>query len=144
MRHGLFIGNERVEPADGRYFPDIDPATEEVMVEVARGGASDVDRAARAAEAAMAGPWRQLAPAERGQLLFKLAKVVAANREELARLETQDMGKPLGEARGDIDGVVATLRYNAGAADKMEGEYHSPRARRHRFHAAGAARRHGP
>jgi len=122
MRHRLFIGNERVEPADGRYFPDIDPATEEAFCEVARGGAGDVDRAARAAEAAMAGPWRRLAPAERGQLLFQLADLVAANREELARLETRDMGKPIGEARGDVDGVVATLRYNAGAADKMEGD----------------------
>jgi aldehyde dehydrogenase (NAD+) len=121
MRHKLFIGNEWVEPVDGIYFPNIDPATEEVTAEIARGGSRDVDRAVSAAQAATAGPWRKLAPAERGELLFKLSDIIAAHREELSRLETQDMGKPLKEARGDIDGVVATLRYNAGAADKMEG-----------------------
>jgi len=122
MRHKLFIGNDWVEPAEGKYLPDIDPATEEPTGEFARAGAPDVDRAVRAAAAAMQGPWQKLTPAERGGLLFKLADLVAGAREELARLETQDMGKPLSQARGDIDGVVATLRYNAGAADKMEGD----------------------
>jgi acyl-CoA reductase-like NAD-dependent aldehyde dehydrogenase len=70
----------------------------------------------------MKGPWSRLAPAERGALLFKLADAVAANREELARLETLDVGKPLKDSLGDVDGVMTTLRYNAGAADKMQGE----------------------
>jgi aldehyde dehydrogenase (NAD+) len=89
---------------------------------VPRGGSADVDRAVRAAEGAMRGPWARLAPAERGALLFKLADEIAAHRQELARLETLDVGKPLKESISDMDGVVATLRYNAGAADKMEGE----------------------
>ena len=122
MRHKLFIGNEWVEPAEKTYLPSIDPATEEPAAEFARGSAPDVDRAARAAAAAMRGPWSRLTPAERGRLLFKLADLVAGKREEIARLETQDMGKPLKESLGDVDGVVATLRYNAGAADKMEGD----------------------
>ena len=69
----------------------------------------------------MAGPWREMAPAERGKLLFRLADAVEAAKDELALLETTDVGKPLRGARGDVEGVIATLRYNAGAADKMEG-----------------------
>ncbi len=69
----------------------------------------------------MSGPWREMAPAERGRLLFRLADAIEAARDELALLETTDVGKPLKGSRGDVDGVVATLRYNAGAADKLEG-----------------------
>jgi acyl-CoA reductase-like NAD-dependent aldehyde dehydrogenase len=122
MRHRLFIDDGWVEPAGGAHFATIDPATEEPIGEIARGGAADVDRAVKAADAAMKGPWSRLAPAERGALLFKLADAVAANREELARLETLDVGKPLKDSLGDVDGVATTLRYNAGAADKMQGE----------------------
>jgi len=122
MRHRLFIDHGWVEPTGGAHFATIDPATEEPIAEIARGGAPDIDCAVRAADAAMKGPWSRLAPAERGALLFKLADAVAANREELARLETLDVGKPLKDSLGDVDGVVTTLRYNAGAADKMQGE----------------------
>jgi aldehyde dehydrogenase (NAD+) len=122
MRHRLFIDDGWVEPAGGAHFATIDPATEEPIGEIARGGAADVDRAVKAADAAMKGPWSRLAPAERGALLFKLADVIAAHREELARLETLDVGKPLKDSLGDVDGVATTLRYNAGAADKMQGE----------------------
>jgi aldehyde dehydrogenase (NAD+) len=122
MKHELFINNECVAARTGAYFPTIDPATEEPTAEVARAGAEDVDRAVRAADAAMKGPWRKVTPQERGRLMFKLADLIAAHRDELARLETLDVGKPLKDSEGDVDGVVATLRYNAGAADKMQGE----------------------
>jgi aldehyde dehydrogenase (NAD+) len=88
---------------------------------VAHAAAEDVDRAVQAADRAMRGPWREVAPAERGRLLQRLAALVGAAREELAQLETSDMGKPIGQARGDVDGAVATLLYSAGAADKIEG-----------------------
>ena len=122
MRHKLFIDNDWDEAAGGASFPTVDPATEEPIAEVARAGAADVDRAVKAAAAAMKGPWARMAPAERGALLFKLADAIAGAREELARIETLDVGKPLRDSLGDVDGVVATLRYNAGAADKMEGD----------------------
>ena len=122
MRHRLFIAGGWVDPASGAHFATIDPATEEPIAEIARGGPADVDRAVRAADAAMKGPWSRLAPAERGALLFKLADTIAAHRDELARLETLDVSKPLKDSLGDVDGVVTTLRYNAGAADKMQGE----------------------
>jgi aldehyde dehydrogenase (NAD+) len=121
MRGKLFIEGQWVAPAAGRTFATIDPATEEPIEEVARADAADVERAVRAAHRAMRGPWGELAPAERGRLLLRLAELIGGAREELARLETLDMGKPISQARGDVDGVVATLVYNAGAADKIEG-----------------------
>src|SRR5215470_15327227 len=95
MSYRLFIDNDWVEAAGGAGFVTIDPATEEPIEEVARAGPADVDRAVRAAAAAMRGPWARLTPAERGALLFKLADAIAANRKELAQLETLDVGKPL-------------------------------------------------
>ncbi|MBV9634416.1 MAG: aldehyde dehydrogenase family protein [Methylobacteriaceae bacterium] len=121
MRAEHFIDGEWVRPASGRTFVTIDPSTEEPICEVGRGDAADIDRAVRAADRAMHGPWAELAPAERGSLLCKLAAAIGEAKEEIARLETVDVGKPLKESRGDVDGVVATLVYNAGAADKMEG-----------------------
>src|SRR5262249_17817812 len=122
MRHKLFINDEWVEPATGEYFATIDPATEEPAAEVARATPADVDKAVQAANAAMKGPWARLSPMERGSLMFKLADAIAAHRDEFARLETLDVGKPFRDSQGDVDGVVNTLRYNAGAADKMEGD----------------------
>ena len=118
---GHWIDGREVPSVDGRSFASIDPATEAPIADVARGGEIEIDRACRAAQAALQGPWGRLAPVERGALLFRLAELILAARDELAALESQDVGKPLREARGDIDGVVATLRYNAGAADKIEG-----------------------
>jgi acyl-CoA reductase-like NAD-dependent aldehyde dehydrogenase len=122
MRHKLYINQEWVDAASGAVFPTTDPATEEPIADIARADAADVDRAVCAADAAMRGAWRAIAPAERGRLLFRLADLVLQHRDELARLETLDVGKPLKDSLGDVDGVVATLRYNAGAADKMEGD----------------------
>jgi aldehyde dehydrogenase (NAD+) len=115
------IDGQTVASADGGTLPTIDPSTEQVIGDVARGGAAEIERAVAAADAARHGPWRDLTPADRGRLLYRLADLVAGQREALARLEACDVGKPIRAARGDIDGVVETLRYNAGAADKIEG-----------------------
>ncbi len=117
----LFIGGGFVRPQAGRTFENVDPSTEEPLGAVARGDAADVDRAVRAADAALRGAWRQITPAARGRLLLRLAERIAERKDEIARLETLDVGKPLKESRGDVDGVVSTLIYNAGAADKLEG-----------------------
>jgi aldehyde dehydrogenase (NAD+) len=118
---GHWIDGHAVPSADGRSFTTFDPSTEAPIAEVARGGAAEIDLACRAARRAQDGPWGAMAPAQRGLLLLRLAELILAAKDELAALESRDVGKPLREARGDIDGVVATLRYNAGAADKMEG-----------------------
>jgi len=117
----LFIDNEFRPASEGRRFTTIDPSTEAVLAEVARGGAEDVDIAVRGADAARRGPWHELTPAARGILLLRLADALEARTDEIARIETLDVGKPLRESRSDVAGVCATIRYNAGAADKMEG-----------------------
>jgi len=122
MRTDLFIDDTWRPAESGRRFATIDPATEQTVAEVARGDAADVDRAGRAADAARHGPWREMTPAERGRLLHRLADAIGARRDEIARLETLDVGKPLKDSQGDVDGVMSTLIYNAGAADKMQGE----------------------
>jgi aldehyde dehydrogenase (NAD+) len=117
----LFIDGAWTKPAAGRSFVTVDPSTEEAIGTVARADAADVDRAAVAADRALRGAWREMTPAARGRLLLRLAEAIGARKEEIALIETLDVGKPLKESRGDVDGVVATLIYNAGAADKLEG-----------------------
>ena len=122
MAKQLFIDGVWQAAHSGQAFPTIDPSSEQTIDEVARADATDVDQAVQAAARALHGSWRDVPPVERGALLYRLAERIAAARDELARMETRDVGKPLKVSLGDIDGVVATLRYNAGAADKMEGD----------------------
>ena len=100
MQAKLFIDGEWVAPAAGEWFATIDPSTEEPIQDVARADATDVDRAVRAAHRAMSGPWRDMAPAERGRLLLRLADAIATKREDLALLETIDVGKPHRDVNG--------------------------------------------
>jgi aldehyde dehydrogenase (NAD+) len=117
----LFISGGWTPARSGRTFEVVDPSTEEVAAEVARGGAEDVDDAVRAAREAF-GRWRRVTPAERGRLLYGVARELEARADEFAELETLDTGKPIGHARGEVSGCVAYLDYYAGAADKIHGE----------------------
>jgi aldehyde dehydrogenase (NAD+) len=116
------IGGEWVEPADGRTFATVDPATGDAIVEVAQGGAEDAERAAKAARAAFEGPLRKTNPAKRAGLMYSLAELIKANGDELAELESLDNGKPLAAAKGDVAASVNHLRYYAGWPTKIEGE----------------------
>jgi len=99
----------------------IEPATEAVLQEVPRADAAEVDAAvARAREAFPA--WRAIAPAERASLLHGLANALAGHQEELAQLEARNAGKPIADARGEMEMVVATFRYYAGAPERPLGE----------------------
>jgi acyl-CoA reductase-like NAD-dependent aldehyde dehydrogenase len=118
----LLIGGERTEAADGRTFETIDPATGEVICEVALGGPEDAARAAATARAALEGPLRKLNAAKRSSLMYALAELIKANGAELAELESLDNGKPLAAAKGDIAASVNHLRYYAGWPTKIEGE----------------------
>jgi aldehyde dehydrogenase (NAD+) len=120
--HKLLIGGEWVDAADGRTFETIDPATGEPICEVAQGGPEDVDRAVKAARAALDGPLKKVSPSKRSGLMYKLAELIKANGEELAELESLDNGKPLAHAGGDIAAAVNHLRYYAGWPTKIEGE----------------------
>ncbi len=118
----IFIDNEWVETADGNTFESIDPATEEVIAEVALAGPDDVDRAVKSASDAMKGEWGSLPPERRAALIARLGEVIAAHSEEIAALETRDMGKPIRESRANIARSVRTFQYYAGAVDKLLGD----------------------
>ncbi|MGL4554486.1 MAG: aldehyde dehydrogenase family protein, partial [Gemmataceae bacterium] len=114
----LFIDNEFVAPVEGGSFDTFNPATGEVIAKVAAGTAADIDRAVKAARKALeSGPWAKMDAAERGRLMFKLADLVEKHAEELAQLESLNCGKTIRDSRGDLGGVVNTLRYYAGWAD---------------------------
>jgi acyl-CoA reductase-like NAD-dependent aldehyde dehydrogenase len=118
----LLIGGERPEAAEGVTFETIDPATGDPIAAVAQAGPEDVDRAVRAAQAALDGPLRKVSPAKRASIMYALAELLKANGDELAELESLDNGKPLAAARGDIAASVNHLRYYAGWPTKIEGE----------------------
>jgi acyl-CoA reductase-like NAD-dependent aldehyde dehydrogenase len=99
----------------------MEPATEQVMAELPRAGAEEADAAiARAREAFPA--WRAMAPAVRSSLLHTLTDAIADRREDLARLEARNAGKPISDARGEMGMVVETFRYYAGAPERLTGK----------------------
>jgi aldehyde dehydrogenase (NAD+) len=120
----LLINNEWVNSVSGKRFPTINPATGEVICEVAEADAADVDKAVKAARAAFTnGEWSKMSATQRGELLYKLADLIEQNIEELASLETLDNGKPLNDSlNADLALVIACYRYYAGWADKIQGK----------------------
>jgi acyl-CoA reductase-like NAD-dependent aldehyde dehydrogenase len=99
----------------------VEPATERVLAEVPRAGVEEVDAAVARAKAAFRA-WRGMAPADRAQLLRQLAEAIETRHEDLARLEARNAGKPIGDARGEMEMVVETYRYYAGAPERLLGQ----------------------
>jgi len=120
----LFIDGQWTPARSGGTFATIDPATEEVIAQVAEGDAADVDLAVRAARKAFdEGPWPRMNARERGRIMLRLCDLIEAEIDELAALEALDNGKPVGDARsGDIPLALECLRYYAGWADKIQGQ----------------------
>jgi len=118
------IDGQWVDAVGGRTFETVNPATTDVIAQVAEGDAADVDKAVKAARKAFeSGPWAKMNASERGKLMFKLADLIEKNKEELARLETLDNGKPLRDSlNADVPLTVACYRYYAGWADKIQGK----------------------
>src|ERR1043166_734257 len=117
------IDGQWVDAAGGKTFENINPATNEVICRVAEGDAADVDKAVKAARKAFEGPWSKMSGAERGRLMYKLADLIEKNKEELARLETLDNGKPLRDSlNADVPLTIDCYRYYAGWADKNHGK----------------------
>src|SRR5918912_3813933 len=95
----LFIGGKWQDSVSGKTFPTTNPATGEVICQVAEGDKADIDLAVKAARKAFQeGPWPKMSAAERGRLLYKLADAIERNKEELAALESLDNGKPYNDA----------------------------------------------
>ena len=123
QRHKLLINGQWVEAASGKTFATYNPATGEVLAQVAEGAREDIERAVKAARAAFeTGPWSKLNASQRGRLIWKLADLIEQNLEELAELEMLDNGKPFKVARAaDVPLAVDLFRYMAGWATKIEG-----------------------
>lgn len=128
--YGLFINGKFVEPRSGRYFETINPATEEVLAEVAYGGAEDIDHAVQAARTAYEKVWSKMAGKERGKYLFRIARILQERSREFAVLESLDGGKPIRESRDvDIPLAAAHFFYHAGWADKLSYAFQGRRPR---------------
>jgi 1-pyrroline dehydrogenase len=116
-----FVGGGWVDAASGETMDVINPATGETIAEVPRCAAEDVDHAVGAANAALPG-WLDSTPKERSELLLKLASVLEDNAEELAQLESLNVGKPLMASRDEMPFSADNLRFFAGAARQLEGK----------------------
>jgi aldehyde dehydrogenase (NAD+) len=121
MQTKLFINNKFVDAVSGKTFPVVNPATEEVIAHVAAGEKADIDIAVAAARKAFQ-KWRTVNPSERTKLLLKLATLLEKHKEDYARLESTDNGKPVRDARGDISICIDLLEYYGGWADKLQGK----------------------
>jgi len=120
-QHKQFIGGEWVESSSGETMEVLNPATGEAIAEVPRGSAEDVERAVDAAKRAW-GEWQSKTPKDRMELLLGLADVIDENAEELARLESQNVGKPWWVAKDEPPAMSDCLRFFAGAARNLEGK----------------------
>jgi phenylacetaldehyde dehydrogenase len=122
--HKLLIDGEWVEAASGQTFETLNPATEEVLAEVAHGQAEDINRAVKAARKAFAddSPWRRMNASDRGRMIWKISELIEENADELAMLESLDNGKPYHIAKAADVALAADLfRYMAGWPTKIEG-----------------------
>ncbi len=119
----LFINGSYVDAECGARFESVNPATGEVLAAVARGGVADIDLAVAAAtDAWRDGRWRFMAPRDRMNVLFRLADLIEQRSDELALLDTLDMGKPITDSLTiDLPEVIVTFRYFAECIDKLEG-----------------------
>lgn len=134
--YGLFINGEFSDPASGKYFDTINPATEKKIASVADAGSKDVDRAVASARKAYDTVWSKMPAKERGKYIFRIARMIQERARELAVIESIDGGKPIRESR-DIDVPLAAAHffYYAGWADKID--YAVPGARSKSLGVAG-------
>ncbi len=122
IRHQLFIDGRFVDALDGQTLATLNPHDNSVIAEVAMAGPADIDLAVRAAQRAFPA-WSRLAAADRGRILLRLADLIEANAEELARLESLDTGHPLKDSLAlDVPRTAACYRYFGGMADKFQGD----------------------
>ncbi len=126
----MLIDGKWVNAASGKTFPTYNPATGEVLAQVAEGDRADIDLAVKAARKAFdSGPWTRLTASERGRLVWKLADLLEQHLEEFATLETLDNGKPLTVARAADVPLVRYVPLYGGMGDQ---------ARRHHYSHLGA------
>ena len=117
----LFIGGDYVDAIDGERFETVNPANLEAIASVSAANAKDVDAAVVAARKAFR-PWSRMVPRERMELMYRFTKLIDENAEQLAVLDTLDMGKPISDmVNVDVPSVIETIQFMAEYIDKMEG-----------------------
>ena len=121
MTELLIINGERVPASNGGTFEVFDPSSGQVLATVARATAADIDRAVETAHAALDGAWGAVVPAERGRIMQRIAQALRDQLEEIATLESRDNGKPLRQARTDVQVAARYFEFFAGIADKIMG-----------------------
>ncbi|MEV6539085.1 aldehyde dehydrogenase family protein [Streptomyces sp. NPDC051665] len=118
----LLLDGKQMPAADGRTFTVLDPSNGTALAQVALAGAADVDRAVAAARAAFTAPeWARMRSADRGRLLNRIAQAIRAEAGQLAHLESRDVGKPLAQAKADVEAAARYFEFYAGLVDKLGG-----------------------
>lgn len=120
-RFAHWINGDTALPHSGQYLPSYDPVTASPWSEISRGDAADVDAAVASAKKAFA-EWRRTPPSTRAEILWRLSELIAESAEELAQLETKDIGKVIREMRGQMRGLPRWWRYAAGLCHQLQGE----------------------
>lgn len=118
----IYVDGQWSEASDGQTIPVINPSSGETIGAISRGTPDDVDRALTAARRAFKGQWGRVSPADRGRILTRLGMLIAEHVDELAMIECHDVGKPLVQARRDIEACARYCEFYGGAADKVHGE----------------------
>ncbi len=120
-RYELFIDGKFTAPSGKKYFKTVNPATEEVLAEIAEANGRDVDKAVKAARKAYNGVWSKISAKERAKYIFRIARLIQERAREFAVIESLDGGKPIRESRDvDVPTAAAHFFYHAGWADKLE------------------------
>ena len=119
--YGLFIDGEAAEAASGEVLDLVEPASGEPLGRVALAGEADVDRAVDAARAALEGPWGRTPPTERSRLLHALADAIQESHNELAELESRNVGKAIASVKAELAGAVENFRFFASVAGSIAG-----------------------
>ena len=122
MEGKVLIDGTWQNPESGDCLSVIDPSDGTEFAKIARGKAEDVDKAVKSAQAALDGEWGRLIPVERGRLLHALGQQILEHEEELAELESRDVGKPLRQSRVDVRACARYFEFYAGAVDKIHGQ----------------------
>src|SRR3989449_2552545 len=120
-QHKNFVGGEWVDAVEGGPMEVINPATGETIAEVPRGTEADVDRDVAGAKKALP-EWLETTPGERAEALLKLADAIEEHTDELAELESKNVGKPLSSAKDEMPVSADNIRFFAGAARVLEGK----------------------
>ncbi|MEE9168592.1 MAG: aldehyde dehydrogenase family protein, partial [bacterium] len=123
LNENLLINGQRLSAHSGQFSTIINPATGESLAEVSVGSSEDIDVAVKGARHAFAeGAWRRLNSRERTRLLLRLSELIREHSEDLANLESQNVGKPIREARDEVNLAADCFEYYAGAINKVGGQ----------------------